>query len=228
MGGLGYVGQSFTYFTAITYVSVGLVALLLYLYPAIVAFFDVILFKEKMPLSKVIALVLAVSGAALTIGPATGGRFEGILLALAAAFIYSAYILAGSRLLRQADAIQTTTIIILTACVVYGLIGLFRGLNPPDNLLGWFGILGLSTVSTVLAVFTFMAGMQRIGPTNASALSTVEPVVTLLLAYWILGESITLLRLAGGALILGAVVLLARSEVRLARETSSPETALHE
>ena len=35
MGALGYVGQSFCYFTALTLISAGLVALLLYLYPAI-------------------------------------------------------------------------------------------------------------------------------------------------------------------------------------------------
>ena len=47
MGGLGYVGQSFCYFTALTMVSAGLVALLLYLYPAFVMVLTAVFFKAR-------------------------------------------------------------------------------------------------------------------------------------------------------------------------------------
>ena len=54
--------------------------------------------------------------------------------------------------------------------------------------------------------------MRRIGPTQASLLSTLEPVVTVALAALFLGENLPPVALAGGALILAAVVLLTRSE----------------
>ena len=47
MGALGYVGQSYSYMSAIKFASAGLVALLLYLYPVFVAVLSAIFLKEK-------------------------------------------------------------------------------------------------------------------------------------------------------------------------------------
>jgi drug/metabolite transporter (DMT)-like permease len=71
-------------------------------------------------------------------------------------------------------------------------------------------VLGIAIISTVAAIILFFAGLERVGPTRASVLSTVEPVCTVLLAAALLGESVAPLQLVGGALILTAVVLLAR------------------
>ncbi|TMD53424.1 MAG: hypothetical protein E6I93_08630, partial [Chloroflexi bacterium] len=57
------------------------------------------------------ALMLALMGTVLTIGPTGNGRLPGILLALAAAVIYSGYILVGSRLMPHASAIGASTIV---------------------------------------------------------------------------------------------------------------------
>jgi len=62
-----------------------------------------------------------------------------------------------------------------------------------------------------------LAGLKRVGPTDASMLSTLEPVVTVILAAEVLGERLRPLSLAGGALILAAVLLLAQSELRRSR-----------
>ena len=51
-----------------------------------------------------------------------------------------------------------------------------------------------------------------IGPTSAATLSTVEPAVTVALAALALREPVAPASLAGGALILGAVIVLARGE----------------
>ena len=50
-------------------------------------------------------------------------------------------------------------------------------------------MLGMIVFSTIIPVVTFLAGLERIGPTNAAMLSTLEPVVTVLLAAWLFGES---------------------------------------
>ena len=66
---------------------------------------------------------------------------------------------------------------------------------------------------TELPVVTFLAGLERIGPTNAALLFTLEPVVTIVLAALFLHEQLAPVTLLGGALVLGAVVLLARAEL---------------
>ncbi|MEN6298306.1 MAG: EamA family transporter, partial [Anaerolineaceae bacterium] len=57
-------------------------------------------------------------------------------------------------------------------------------------------------------------GLKRIGPTNAAMLSTLEPVVTVILAAWLFSESLPPLSLLGGGLILVAVILLTRGELK--------------
>jgi len=221
MGALGYVGQSFCYFTGLTLASAGLVALLLYLYPAIVTVISVIFLKEPVSKLKITALVLALAGTVLTIGPAGGGQPLGIILSLGAAFIYSIYILVGSKLVKQGTAIQSSTVIVISAAVVYGGLLSVQGPAFPVTLSGWISVIALALISTVLAVVTFLAGLERVGPMNASTLSTIEPVVTVVLASLILGETITPLRILGGMMILLAVIFLARGELP-AQDSASP------
>ena len=69
------------------------------------------------------------------------------------------------------------------------------------------GLAGLALVATVVAIGTFFAGLRRIGPGDAATLSSLEPVVTVLLAVALLGERLAPGQLAGGVLVLAAVVV---------------------
>ncbi|HEY0604681.1 MAG TPA: DMT family transporter [Herpetosiphonaceae bacterium] len=223
MGGVGYVGQSLAYFTALTMASAALVALLLYVYPALVTALSAIFLGERITVLKLAALVLALLGTALTIGPAEGGQPLGIALGAAAAVIYAVYILVGSRVTARAGAIASSSVIMSAAAVMYTVVVLFQGPRFPTTALGWVAIAGISLISTVLAIVTFFAGLERVGPTNASTLSTFEPLVTVLLAMVFLHETIVPLQIIGGGLILAAVILLARSEARV--NTADPQLA---
>jgi drug/metabolite transporter (DMT)-like permease len=213
MGGLGYVGQSFSYLTAIRYASAGLVALLLYLYPMFVFVLSVIVLRERVSWIKVFALLLALTGTALTVDPA-GGELTGILLAISAALIYSVYIIVGTNVMKHVSAVQSSVVIFASAGAVYGILTVVNGVHLPTTNSGWFGIIGIVLVATIIPVVTFLAGLERIGPTNAAMLSTLEPVVTVLLAAWIFSERLQAIGLLGGGFILVAVILLTRGELR--------------
>jgi drug/metabolite transporter (DMT)-like permease len=71
---------------------------------------------------------------------------------------------------------------------------------------GWAWLACLAVVSTVGAISLFFAGLRRVGPSAASILSTIEPVVTVALAFVVFGESLGPAQLVGGALVLSAVV----------------------
>jgi len=212
MGALGYVGQSFSYLSAIKYASAGLVALLLYLYPMFVFILSVIFLREKVTWAKVAALVLALVGTALTVGPA-GGQFLGIFFAIFAAVVYSVYIIVGADVMRHVSAVQSSLVIFASAGAVYGMLTAVNGAHLPASSSGWWSMAGIVLLATVIPVVTFLAGLERIGPTNAAMLSTLEPVVTVLLAAWLFAERLEPVTLAGGALILVAVVVLTRSEM---------------
>lgn len=214
MGGFGYVGVSFCVFTALTMASASLVVILLYLYPVVVTIFSALLLKEPITRLKILALILALIGTVLTIGPGGGGQPLGILLAVTAPLIYAAYILVGSRVLRQVPVLSSSIVVMISASLVFGGAVAAKGLNLPQTWQGWGGVLGIALLSTVIAIITFFAGLERVGPTNASLLSTFEPITTVILAVFFLGEEIRPIRILGGLLVLMAVVLLAKTEFK--------------
>jgi len=213
MGALGYVGQSFSYLTAIQYASAGLVALLLYLYPMFVFILSVIVLYEKATSIKILAIIIALIGTALTVDPA-GGQLKGILLAIFAALIYSVYIIIGTNVMKHVSAVQSSTIIFASAGAVFGIFTAANGAHFPASNSGWFAMSGIVLIATVIPVVMFLGGLERVGPTNAAMLSTLEPVVTVLLAAWLFQERLNVTSLLGGGLILVAVILLTRNELR--------------
>ena len=212
MGAVGYVGQAFSYLTALKYASSGLVALLLYLYPVFVAILSAIWLREQITRIKTAALGLALAGTALTVGP-EGGQFLGVLLAISAAAIYSVYIRVGAQVMKQVSAIQSSTVIFASAGGMSGILMMGNGPHLPATGAGWAVIGSIVLIATVLPVVAFLAGLERIGPTNAAMLSTLEPVVTVLLAAMLLRETLKPITLLGGGLVLVAVLLLTRSEL---------------
>jgi drug/metabolite transporter (DMT)-like permease len=213
MGAIGYVGQAFAYLTALKYASPGLVALLLYLYPVFVVILSVVFHHEPVNRIKIFALGLALVGLALTVGP-EGGQLPGILLAISAAAIYSVYIIVGTQVMQQVSAIQSSAVIFLSAGVMSSLLMMVNGAHLPQTARGWIVIGAIVTIATVIPVVTFLAGLKRIGASNAAMFSTLEPVVTVLLAALLLGEILKPITLVGGALILAAVLILLRNEMR--------------
>ncbi|WP_242353542.1 DMT family transporter [Anaeromyxobacter sp. SG64] len=212
MGAIGYAGQAFSYFTAVSLASAGLAALLLYLYPALVAILARVVLRHPLSGAQLVAIVMALLGSLLTIGRAVDGSPLGIFFGVLAALIYSVYILTGGRLPAGITPTASTTVVSSAAAVVFAGVVLLRGPQLPRTPVGWAAVLAIAVICTVLAVAFFLAGLERLGPVRASVYSTLEPVTTLVLAAVLLGEQVTLVRAAGGALILGAVLLLSRVE----------------
>jgi len=211
MGGVGYVGQSFAFFSALNHASAGLVALLLYLYPFLVTVLGALFLREPLGAGRVLAVLAALGGTALTLGGGIAGEPLGVALGLASALLYSVYILTGSRVLATADALGAATVVMIAAAVVFGAIALATAPRFPAAPAGWAAVLAIAVVSTVIAMGGFFAGIRRLGAADAAALSTLEPVVTIVLAAIFLDEPLNAMQLVGGAIILAALVWLTRS-----------------
>ena len=213
MGGLGYTGQSFLYFSALQYADASLVALLLYSFPFIVALLAAVFLHERLDRARIIALGAAGAGLVMTIGGGHGAPL-GIALGLGAALVYAVYIIVGSQVLREVDPITSSCVICTAAAISYSLIAIGRGFagaqtSWPASVHGWLPVLALAVVSTVLAIGAFFAGLQRLGATPTSVLSTLEPVVSVALAALVLNERLGALQLLGGAVIIGTAIWLA-------------------
>jgi drug/metabolite transporter (DMT)-like permease len=225
LGACGYALQSGCYFAALQRIDASLLSLLLYTFPAMVAAAAIALGRERLDRRRLAALGLALAGLVLVVAGAGTGALDplGAALALAAAVVYSTYILVSDGVVGRMRP-QVLSALVCTgaaASLIAGSAALGQ-LRPGDLTAGGWGWLAcLSVVSTVVAISLFFAGLKRVGPTIASILATVEPLVTVVLAFLVFGETLGPLQLVGGALVLCAVLVL---NARLARRrvTAAP------
>ena len=212
LGACGYALQAGCYFLALERIDASLLSLLLYTFPAMVAVAAVLLGRERLDRRRVVALVLVSAGLTLVLAGAGTGALEGlgVALALAAAAVYSTYILVSEGISRRLPALTLSALVCTGAALSLVAGTATTGtLHPGDvTLAGWGWLASLALISTVAAIAMFFGGLSRVGPTTASILSTIEPVVTVVLASLVFSETLTIVQLCGGALVLTAVLVL--------------------
>lgn len=210
MGGVGYVGQSASYFSALHFIPVSTTALLLYTFPVAVTLLATLLFGESLGWTKIAAVALAFIGTILVVEAQLKVAAPiGIVLGLTSAAVYSGYILYGSRLLPGIPPVSATATIVTAAAVVWSAFAAATGqlaVNWTSSRLALLA--GFATVGTTIPVLTFILGLRLVGPSRAAILSTFEPASSVLLAVLILGEAANPIQYLGGALILASVVVL--------------------
>ena len=126
------------------------------------------------------------------------------------AFLVACYFQLSRRILRDTpELLRAVAWSFVGSLSVLALLAVALGLIIPGGR--DFALLsGLAFFSTVLALVARNFGIQRLGPPRAALVATAEPLVTLLLAAWLLAEYLVVTQLLGGALILGSVILLSR------------------
>jgi drug/metabolite transporter (DMT)-like permease len=220
LGGCGYAIQAACYFAALERMDAGLLAMLLYTFPAMVAAATVALGREQVNARQLAALGLTSSGLVLVVAGTGAGGLDplGVALGLAAAVVYTTYILVSADIVARVRP-RVLSVLVCTGAAISLTVGsaLLGELRPGAlTLAGWGWLACLAVVSTVAAISLFFAGLRRAGATTASILATVEPFVTVVLAFLIFGETLGVVQLGGGALVLsGALVVHARLAQRV-------------
>lgn len=225
LGAVGYSAQAGAYFVALTRLDASLLSLLLYTFPAMVTVAAIALGRERGSRRKTGALVLASGGLVFVLAGAGAGALDplGVLLGIAAAFVYTTYILTSSGVAARVGPLLLSALVCTGAATTLTIATAATGdLHPGDLTATGFGwVTAIAVISTVGAVSLFFAGLNRVGPTTASILSTAEPVTTVVLAFLAFGESLSPVQLAGGALVVGAVFVLSAP----ARRTTTARAA---
>ncbi len=213
-GGCGVAAFYAVYIPAIDLAGMGVAAVLMYTAPVWVTAFSVAFLGEPLTRWKVLALTLALVGCALVgrLYAFTGERLNwaGILAGLGAGITYGSYILFAKQTAQRHYNPWTAQAYALGlgACCLLpfqSLPELTRVFQTP-GLLAWLLLLGLGP--TLLGGVAFNAGLQSVSASNAGIVATLEPVLALLFGWWIWGEPLAWLQIAGAGLILLAVVLV--------------------
>ena len=226
--GVLYVGNSGTYYAALETVSPSLAALVVYLYPAIVAVLSLRFGHRLRGRRAWLALGISLVGVVLAVGgidPDESPPVSGLLLAFASCFIYAVWVILAARLSGErrgvvavestvggdvSSATATVALIMTATATVYWVSALGTGRPvlptqiPPE---AWVGLLGVGVGATFIAIQTFYSGARRVGAADAALISTAEPIWTIVLAAILFSVALTPVQLVGGALILIGVVI---------------------
>ncbi len=208
--GVLYAAFSGLFFWGLLFIPAGLTSIVFFTYPIHVYVLAVVLLDESLSRYKLGALALALSGVALIVGGDPGeADAVGIVLVLLAALGYAGYIV-GSRAAvatTPPDILASTAMVATTA--VFVVFGLGSGrLAVPSGGEQWFIVIGIAILGTALPLFLYVTALTRIQASHASVLGTGEPVVTVILGIILLGESLTLVLIVGGVLILTGVLAI--------------------
>jgi drug/metabolite transporter (DMT)-like permease len=209
-----YAAEAGLFYAALSRMDASVTELLLYAYPGIVLLAAALLGRERVTAQRGGALALATGGVALVMLGGGSGALDplGVVLALGSAVAYAGYVLAADRLGGRIEPFALAALIATGAAVALAAAGLASGALHPAALSprAWADAAGLALLCTVLPMVTLYAGMRRVGPATASIVSCAEPVLTVALAVAVLGERLGPVQVAGGALVVLAVVLLQR------------------
>ena len=186
--------------------------------PVSVALVSVIFRFEPFNRKVMMALVCAIIGTVLVVGIEPGADLPhnaiiGVLFSVASGLTYAGVIVCGRFLANRAHPVQVNAIGFATSAIMLLIIALLTGgpkLNYPVQ--GWLLVLYLGAVPTALGYGLFVAGMKTTQATIAGIITLLEPVTAAILAAILFGERLTVIGIFGALLLLGAIVVLARSD----------------
>ena len=210
-GGIGQMLIAIVSLSALRFIPAATLSFLFYTYPAWVAVISRVRHSEPLTPARLFALGLSLGGIFVMVGaPGTAALHPaGVVLALAAAVLYAAYILMIGALQRGLPPVATATYMSAGAAVVLLVVGIAIGdITLELHRVAWTAIVLLALLSTVGAFLGFLRGLRVLGPVRTAIVSTVEPFFTALMGAWLLAQPFTVSTLIGGALIAAAVVLL--------------------
>lgn len=214
MAGVSQAVSTYLYMSTVKSISAGLAAILFYTYIVWVAVWGFIFKKERLKMPGIAGIVLALIGLALVVGVSWGKISTiGIIMGLASALASSGVVMAGNETLKQLEPVVASAFISLFTAVPLFLFGSATGtLQFQMSSAAWLAAIASAVISCNIALFTFMAGMKRVGSTIASVLCTAEPVTAVVFSALLLSQKMTPLQLLDGLVILIGAILVVTSK----------------
>jgi drug/metabolite transporter (DMT)-like permease len=174
-----------------------------------IIFLSAAFLKEKLTPFRIIGSLVGFAGVALLVSKGTlsfvfGGSATGDLLILASAFLWAVYSIYSKRL-----ASRYNTLTILSYVFIIGAIGLlpFYFFTPHKSIISIpldaaLSILFLSIFCSIIAYLVYNLALERMDASSVALYIYFVPLSTIVLAWLILGESMTIASMGGGLMIL--------------------------
>lgn len=221
-GAIALSGMHFTYFKAISTSNVTTAILLEYLAPVFTLLFGVAVLKQKPSWRMPLGVVLSILGCAVVVGAFEPGGLlissQGLFWGLAAALLFALYSIMGGI---GSKTYKPFTLLfyglVFAACLWLVVLGPAAVLRPFFSSSSGIAILVMAVIATIIPFACYLISLNYISPTQASIAAMLEPVIAGLGSWALYGTKITPSLAVGGAIIIGAIILI--------QSTSSGELA---
>lgn len=194
-------------FEAYKHTTISAATLSYYFAPVIVTIVCPILFRERLGKKQLLCFIMSTLGLVLIIGfenMGDGNHFLGILLGLGAAVFYATVILL-NKFIKQVEGIQRTFLQFLAAIAIlvpYVLITGDLQIGKLDGK-GWACLLTVGLIHTGITYCMYFSALKELKGQEIAILSYLDPLVAVVISFFILGEPMTIWQMLGGVLILG-------------------------
>lgn len=214
MGVVGVGIHQLAWINSVNLNGAAVATVLVYINPTIVALVSVRVFGEKLDRTKIIALVLTLVGMVLVAQMYIPANLQlngvGILVGLLTGVTWATYAIIGQFVSRKYSPWATLFYAFLFGALLLLPLQIYAGnvFSLGTQWAGWALLFFLSLGPTLVGFGLYTVGLSMIPASVVALIATLEPVFSIILAYFLFGEVLDMPQIIGAGLILFAVILL--------------------
>ena len=207
-------------FAALMLIDASLERILLFTYPVIVVVARALMLRRWPTQRMLLAVALAYVGIFFAVGGINAHMWQangvGALLVIGSACCFTYFLIANERAAAVIGSVPFIVFAMTASAVAFSAHFVVVG-DVSDLGLGlraWIMLVAMTAVTNVLPLFMFSASINNIGAQRAAIISSVGPPMTIVMAWYWLGESMLPSQIVGAALIVVGVVVLETGRAR--------------
>lgn len=212
--GVFYMASAFFLLWGYEYMSAGIATTIHFLYPVCVLLLMMLFFGERVLLSNIGAVILAVFGVVLlsmSKGPSEAVSGTGMIIVIISSLTYALYIIGVKKMgLANMNGFKLSFYVLLTTALLFGVktMGFGDGVMPLRDASSIVNALLLALVPTVVSNFALIRSIKTVGSTTTSILGALEPMTAVTVGVVLFGEPLNTNHIVGIALIITAVIII--------------------
>ena len=209
-GFFGYYLATLSDFYSLKMIKANINRIILYTFPIYVIIWNCFISKKLPTKANLITFLIIQICLLFVLGgfniDFASSNLHGIYLALIAAISYSIYIVINQQIGKTLGSILFTTYAVTISYIFlnihFFLIGQYSNINLDISVNGYIIIITMAVFCTFLPLLLISEGIKQIGATRFSMLNTSGPVITIILCYFILNETMSFIQIISSLIII--------------------------
>ena len=217
-----------TLFRAQVTIDLSLSTLLQMTAPYYVLVISLFLFKERITLMKILAMLVAFIGCIFVTGVITGGMhsldFVGVASALISGLFFGLYTI-GCKLSSDKGYKPVTTMMYMFLFASLMTIPFANDVKVVESFVDVhliLGVLSLGVLMTLIPFFVSTWGVQKLEASKVSLISVMEVITACIVGYFLFDEEMTVLNIIGMSLVVASIVIM---DLKINREIRKRKTS---